>query len=338
LLDSRGIFFFAMFPGYDYDDDVLRSISLPADFDPASMSSGMPLIGDFYSQDVDVCRGLAMGHCDFMTGEESMSEFGLPGFDCDSRPDKQAHFSYGDVPPALPVDPDFRLEGTTVVIENSSPERIGMGLLNLLKQEAAATITKVSRIKFSVKAYVHVDGLSCDVKVRVYRQEVGFAVEFQRRSGDVLAFRRLFSLAKEHLNFYSASPEQDAFIDVHRPTVMQAPVAGQERSSKEELSITPLLEMARCTSALPLQAEVAEALAACASDANLSWQLSTPDAFEVREKLAGIDHVSVAHPMRRLSAALAHVAQSNVPRFVEGADHCIFPAAGAPPPPPLMRL
>jgi hypothetical protein len=281
-----------------------------------------------------------MGPCDFMAGEASTSKvgFGFPGFDCDSRPDKQAHFSCGDVPPAFPIDPDFRLEGTTVYIENSSPEQIGVGLLNLLKQEAAATITKVSRIKFSVKAYVHVDGLSCDVKVRVYRQEVGFAVEFQRRSGDVLAFRRLFSLAKEHLNFYSASPEQDAFIDVHRPTVMQAPVAGQERSSKEELSITPLLDMARCTSALPLQAEVAEALADYASDANLSWQLSTQDAFEVREKLLGIDHVSVAHPMRRLSAALAHVAQSNVPCFVEVADKGIFPAAGAPPPPPLMRL
>jgi hypothetical protein len=273
-----------------------------------------------------------------------MSKFGLSGFgsgfDCDSRPDKPAQFCFGDVPPALPVDPDFRLEGTTVVVENSPPEQIGNGLLNLLKQEAEAEITKVSRIKFTVKAYVHVDGLSCDVKVRVYRQEFGFAVEFQRRSGEVLAFRSLFRLASEHLNFYAraASPEQDAFIDAHRPTVMQVPVVGQVAASKEELSIAPLLEMARCTSALPLQAEVAEALANYASDANLSWQLSTPDAFEVREKLLGIDHVSVAHPMRRLSAALAHVAQSNVPCFVEGADHCIFPAAGAPPPPPLMRL
>jgi len=193
---------------------------------------------------------------------------------------------------------------------------------------------------------VHVDGLSCDVKVRVYSQEVGFAVEFQRRSGDVLAFRGLFRLASEQLNFYSRadSLEQHAFVDAHGPTVMQVPVVGQVGSFKREISIAPLLDMARsCASDLSLQAEVAEALAHYASDADLSWQLSTPDALEVRENLAGIAHVSVAHPMRRLSAALAHVAQSNVP-LVEGADNGIFPAVGmldsglAPPPPPLMRL
>merc|ERR1712227_847906 len=115
---------------------------------------------------------------------------------------------------------------------------------------------------------------------------------------------------------------------------MQAPVVGQVESSKRELSIAPLLVMARCTSDLGLQAEVAEALADYASDADLRWQLSTPDALEVCDNLNGIDHVSVAHPMRRLQAALAHVAESNVYPFVEGADTCIFPAVGVPPPPP----
>jgi hypothetical protein len=325
-----------MFSGYD-NDDVFRNVALPADFDLASsMSSGMPL-GDFYSENEDVHRGLVMGTSDF-SDFNFMAGSAQLGFECDSSPDKQAQFVFGDVPPALPVDPDFRLEGTTVTVENSSPEQIGNGLLSLLRQKAAASITKVSRIKFSVKAYVHLDGLSCDVKVRVYRLESGFAVEFQRRSGDALAFHRLYRLASDNLNFYScaASPEQHDFIDAHRPTVMQAPVAGQTESSKKELSIAPLLEMAmRCTSDLSLQAEVAEALADYASDADLSWQLSTPDALEVRENLAGIDHVSVAHPMRRLQAALAHVAQSNVSLSLEGADKCIFPAV---PPPPLMRL
>lgn len=276
------------------------------------------------------------------------------GFECDSSPDKQMQFFFGDVPPALPLDPDFRLECTTVIIENSSPEQVGNGLLTLLMQRAEATITKVSRNKFSVKAYVHVDGLSCDVKVRVYSQEVGLAVEFQRRSGDVLALRGLFRLASEHLNFYSraASPDQHAFDDAHGPTVMQVPLVGQMGSLKNEISISPLLDMARCASDLSLQAEAAEALADYAGDANVSWQLSTPDALEVRKTLSGVAHVSVAHPMRRLSAALAHVAQSaalahvaqsNVP-LVEGADNGIFLAVGmldsgvAPPPPLLMRL
>jgi hypothetical protein len=279
---------------------------------------------------MEVHRGLAIGAADF----------GPQGFEYDSCPGEQTQFFLGDFPPAMPVDPDFRCEGTTVIIENSSPEQIGNGLLNLLRQEAAASITKVSRKKFSVKAYVHVDGFSCDVKIRVYRQDFGFAVEFQRRSGDALAFQRLFRLASERLNSYShaASLEKHAFIDAHQQPVMQVPVA-QVVSSKQELSIAPLLEMAECTSDLNLLAEVAETLADYAMDTTLSWQLNTPDALKVRENIARIDHVSVAHPMKRLRAALDHVAQSDVPLFVEGADNCIFPAvSGAPPPPPRMRL
>jgi len=299
LIKGDFSFCFAMFTGYN-DDDTTRDLALPTDFDPASpMRSWTPSMGDFYSENEDVLRGLAMAAGDF---------------ECDRCPDKQAHFFFGagDVPPALPVDPDFRLECTTVIIEKFSPEQIGNGLLRFLRQEAAASITKVSRIKFSVKAYVHVKGLSCDIKVRLYRQECGFAVEFQRRSGDALAFQSLFRLASGHLNVHEV-----AFIDAHRPRVMQAPVVGQVESSKRELSCAPLLEMARCSADLCLQAEVAEALADYASDANLSWQLSTPDALEVCENLVGIHHVSVAHPMRRLSAALGNVAQFNFPHFVE---------------------
>jgi hypothetical protein len=327
-----------MFRGYD-DDDTFRSITLPANFDLGSAMS-LSMAGDPYSENDDVCRGLAMGSGNFdMPRSDSLD------FECDSKSDKQMQFFFGDAPPALPLDPDFRLECTTIIIENSPPEQVGNGLLALLKQRAGASISKVSRKKFSVKAYVHVGGLSCDVKVRVYSQEVGFAVEFQRRSGDALALQGLFRLASEELDFYSrAAPfEQHAFVDAHGPAQVQ--MVGQVGSSnKREISIAPLLDMARsCASDLSLQAEVAEALAHYASDANVAWQLSTPDALEVRENLTGIAHVSVAHPMRRLSAALAHVAQSNVP-LVEGADSGIFPAVGmldsgvAPPPPPLMRL
>jgi len=337
--------FFSMFHGYFDENDTHMNIALSADF-----AISTPLMGDFYSENEDVHRGLTMGAVDFM----SMLEPGPPGFQGDSCPalnkhdarDEQAQFLSGDVPPALPVDPYFRLEGTTVIVENLSPEQIGNGLLNLLRHEAAASITKMSRIKFTVKAFVHVDGLSCDVKVRVYRQQLGFAVEFQRRSGDTLAFQGLFRLASEHLDYYSrvAGNEQHTFASANRSMVMQVPTAvRQEGFSKQEFSIAPLLEMARGTSDVGLQSEVAEALAGYASDANLLWQLGTPDALEVRENLSLVDHVSVTHPMRRLAAALAHIAEPNVSLCNEGGDNCIFPAVGvlgsalAPPPPPLMR-
>jgi hypothetical protein len=325
-----------MYTGYDADS--LGGVALSADIDFAlAMCSGMPLMGDAYPEE-EICRGFAMGATDFM----SISKFGPQGFAHDGD---QAQFFLGDVPPAMPIEPGFCLEGTTVIVENSSPENIGNGLLNLLRQQAAAFITKVNRTKFTVKAYVHVDGCSCDVKIRVYRQDLRFAVEFQRQSGDAVAFGGLFRRALEHLNSYSraaASPEKRVFIDAHRPTVMQAPVVGQAGSSKQELSIAPLLEMAGSSSDLRLQAEVAEALANYAVDASLSSQLNTPHALKVRQDLAMIDHISVIHPMRRLEAALSHVTPSNV-SFFEGADSCIFETVGvaepsAPPQPPRMRL
>lgn len=307
-------------------------------------------MGDFYSFNEDVHRGLTMGIGDLMS-----SELGPSGFQFDSVPakdkhdarDEQAQFLHGDVPPALPSDPYFCLESTVVIIrETLSPEHIGNGLLSLLREEVAASITKMRRIKFSVKAHVFIQGLQCEVKVRVYKQEFGYTVEFQRRSGDILAFRGLFRLASERLDSYSraASEEQHAFAGVHESMVLQVPSAvGQPGTSKQELSIVPLLEMARGTSDVCMQSEVAEALAAYASDANFSSQLSTLDALDVCDKLSRVDHVSVAHPMRRLTAALAHVTESNVTLFAEGSDKCIFPAGGlesnfAPPPPPLMRL
>jgi len=334
-----------MFPGYFDENDSHMNVAFQSDF-----ALSTPLIGDFYSENEDVCRGLTMGPVDFMP----MLESGLPVFQGDSRPalnkhdarDEQTQFLSGDVPPALPVDPYFRLEGTTVHLKNLSPVQIGNGLINMLRHEAAASITKMSRIKFTVKAFVHVDSVSCDVKIRVYKQEFGYAVEFQRRSGDTLAFQGLYRLALEHLDYYSrvACEEQHTFASANRSMVMQVPSeVRQEGFSKQEFSIAPLLEMARGTSDVCLQSEVAEALAGYASDANLSWQLSTPDALEVRENLSLVDHVSVAHPMRRLTAALAHIAEPNISLCNEGRDNCIFPAVGvlgsalAPPPPPLMR-
>jgi len=163
-----------------------------------------------------------------------------------------------------------------------------------------------------------------------------------------LAFQALFRLASEHLDSYSrvASDKQQAFAGAHESMVLPVPPAvGHPGSSKQEFSIAPLLAMARGTSDVCMQSEVAEALAGYASEANLSRHVSTPDARDVCEMLSRVDHVSVAHPMRRLTTALAHVAHSDVTLFRKGDDKCIFSPAGGmfessstPPPPPLMRL
>lgn len=112
-------------------------------------------------------------------------------------------FQAGDVPPAVPLDPLFRLESTTIVIDGSSSAdaaALGNGLLEHLRTEASAKVRKVSRPKFSVKAHASCGDLSCELKARLYRQKDGScAVEFQRRSGDSIAFGGVFRRAADHL-------------------------------------------------------------------------------------------------------------------------------------------
>jgi hypothetical protein len=75
---------------------------------------------------------------------------------------------------------------------------VGNKLLDILISEGAS-INKVSLDKFSIKATICQQGLTCDVKVRLYRKDVGHVVEFQRRSGDALVFARVYNIAVDTL-------------------------------------------------------------------------------------------------------------------------------------------
>jgi len=103
------------------------------------------------------------------------------------------------VPPVLPSDPCFFLESTSFSVNGISANLLGKRLLDVLQSQASANVTKITQSKFSLKARVSMQGRDCDVKVRVFTMQFGYEVEFQRRSGDAVAFNDVYRLAKDRL-------------------------------------------------------------------------------------------------------------------------------------------
>ena len=110
----------------------------------------------------------------------------------------QRKFQEGDLPPAVPEDRFFHLAATTVSLRSASPWLIGARLVDFFCSEGAI-VEKTNPRKFSVKASYFVEGVVCNVKVRVYSLCVDFAVEFQRLGGDVVAFSHMYTKALDYL-------------------------------------------------------------------------------------------------------------------------------------------
>jgi len=108
-------------------------------------------------------------------------------------------FEGDTVPPILPSDSWFFLEPTSFSVSGVSSNLLGNRLLDLLQTDASANVTKVNQNKFSIKARVSIGGRDCDVKVRIFQQESGYKIEFQRRSGDAVVFHDVYRLAEEQL-------------------------------------------------------------------------------------------------------------------------------------------
>jgi len=133
--------------------------------------------GDFYSQDDShTCRAVPLAVHDVW-------------------------FQDSDAAPCVPTDPLFCFEATTVFIGHLRISAAGIGnsllslLLSRLHAEASAIITKVRPVKFALNARIECQGFCCEMKVRVYQQEAGHVVEFQRRGGDACLFARIYQRA-----------------------------------------------------------------------------------------------------------------------------------------------
>jgi len=336
--DPQGIFaggaLDASFPGdfYRVQDDVTRGITMDAGDlshmqEPSSKNGG-----DFYMEP-DVIKGVSMGavfdgHLDYMGKPEMFGmDAGLAAtslWGAGSMHANSAVFSLGferfqesDKPPCAPDDTFFQFEATTLFAKSRSPADIGNSVLDFLASQVLSSITKVRRHKFAIKADIFVENRKCTLKVRVYSERgEQFAVEFQRRSGDSLAFQSIFCQAKKHIQSSFAvvcggNSDLEASREQHDEN------SAVTESTAGSAGLQPLLEMAGCIDTPSLQAEAAVALANTAQDRSLARSLCSSEAFTEFLKLLQAESVDVLYPAARLLGSLSELPEAGK-FFAEG--------------------
>jgi len=243
------------------------------------------LSGDFYCEPDDVTRGLTLSLNDEFGFGSAFDVDRTNKLTCPGTSDEVFVAEYAA--PALWEDVQAVLESTTLQLSESSTVAVGNSLLAFFRNEADAKITKMSQKKFTIKAEVFVGGIWCCLKVRMYRSEGGTLVEFQKRSGDSIAFFSLYRQASASL--LGASPPQSTTLD--------APQMRQNEVLPAEQAIAPLIEMADSCRDMNLLAEVASALNAMANDPAVAAALRMPCAVSVLHQLEQVEDFRVAQPM-----------------------------------------
>mmetsp|Transcript_71309 Transcript_71309/g.159655 ORF Transcript_71309/g.159655 Transcript_71309/m.159655 type:complete len:426 (-) Transcript_71309:8-1285(-) len=309
---------------YREPDNVYRGLSMPA-----APLEGAPLApfkgfmeGEFFEPD-DILKGMNMAaeaHASRLGSSDMYKGLSkTPG-----GPSKASHVSPGDetfteadTPPDAPTDPFFKLEVTTVRITSRTPWEIGNDMLDFFKTRVVASITKVNRQKFTVKADVFVEASVCALKARAYQEEHGtYAVEFQRRSGDAVTFNRVFQQASKFLSprFIPVKLTEKRYTPEAYAEEASSEFGGEEllRSSAAESQgeLRPLLDMAGLLDLPSLQAECAAALADMAQDTRVACRLCTRHTFEDIKKLLQADCTEVAYPTARVLLYLAQCSEA----------------------------
>jgi hypothetical protein len=286
------------------------------------------LSGDFYREADDVTRGLSL--YSGASNYSQMQDFMHYGKACIGESETLwspllqkcrselpiSRFEEGDEAWQVPEDEFFQLEVTTIVVNSTSAALVGNRMLDFLGTQATCLITKVNRMKFTVKAEVCLDGLNCTTKVRIYKQAPGqYIVEMQRRSGDSIAFSRLYRQASYHLtscrnsqdgNFLTGPDHCTGAVD--KAPAIPVPDLGTEAL---DASLAPLFDLLESAGNLKLQAEAVQSLVEAAKDINLVVQLFTPQAFVAFRNLLQLVCFSIVEPLAHLLCHLALLARAD---------------------------
>eukprot|EP00931_Biecheleriopsis_adriatica_P117183 TRINITY_DN9271_c0_g1_i1.p1 TRINITY_DN9271_c0_g1~~TRINITY_DN9271_c0_g1_i1.p1 ORF type:complete len:385 (-),score=85.51 TRINITY_DN9271_c0_g1_i1:182-1336(-) len=284
-----------------------------------------PLAGDFYREEEDVFRGITLNSLPATAFEELAfrSSAISPRTDVIRTKDLKTpelrqplRFQARDKPPAVPDDGCFKIEATSLLLnsEEEAPWKAGNRLLDILQEDVTAEIKKVNRQKFTVKAAVLCCRFTCEVKVRGYQTSAWqFAFEFQRVSGDSLAFNGLFRLLKHKL-----CPPFGEDVQI-MPTLFLPPPPAQQEDSDSD-SLTPLIDAAHSAAGVSAQAEAAAGLAAAAEteDPCTVKQLCSPGACAAIKKLLEENCFEVSCQVARLLSKLALLPVAEVCFLREG--------------------
>jgi hypothetical protein len=170
-------------------------------------------------------------------------------------------------------------------------------LLDFFEREMIAEVTKVCKAKFAVKVDVFDRGTACSLKFRMYKQQSGeLVVEFQRRSGDIVAFHNIVR---------QACLKSD--LTCTKTPVNVTSSSNQSKGPKLIAEYAPLVEMLSLVDAPQLQAEAAASLATVASQ-DLIVDDSASQLLKNLSDLLQIDRIDVAYPTACLLSSLADCA------------------------------
>lgn len=291
-----------------------------------------------------------------------------------------------DWPPDAPGDPHFTYELTTVHVKTGRPCDIGNALLDFLTTQVLSCNIKVRTPsetklqKCSIKADVFSGNLVCTIKIRMYKnpdpepqrktaavfaaevhqffhsqlptEQTTFAVEFSRRSGDIVAFNSTFQQAVRFLkarmgvdalllsivpsapaslgcaSFVAPDFAEEAEDCAGRPLLLDLL---DERLAPGPDEVAPLLDMAGLDDLPALQVEAATALAELAKNSQAAACLCTESAFDAFKQLLGGADDSEARITSTAveyytASALERLAELDVahPFFAEPGEHGIL--------------
>eukprot|EP00930_Biecheleria_cincta_P054156 TRINITY_DN4009_c1_g1_i2.p1 TRINITY_DN4009_c1_g1~~TRINITY_DN4009_c1_g1_i2.p1 ORF type:complete len:379 (+),score=93.50 TRINITY_DN4009_c1_g1_i2:101-1237(+) len=231
-------------------------------------------------------------------------------------------FREGDLPPKLPDDDGFA-QATAIYVTDEAAWHAGNRLLTFLNEEVQAHVKKVNRIKFTMKAEVLFQSLTCVVKVRVYRLELSahvlnFVFEFQRQGGDSLAFSGFFRKARQCL---CPSTCNSAELSCEAPR-LPPPVAVLQEDEDFDCLLTPLLDAACHAEDRSIQASAAAGLAEAAEDS--PKQLCTDNGFVAIRRLMQVESFEVSSQVSRLLSRLFDSREADAYLVKEGMLHLLL--------------
>jgi hypothetical protein len=286
-------------------------------------------MGDFYREPDDITRGVTLSSFDFDNIDDVWDPKLSGSFDTSKLIDAPSsignsrrlisRFQELQEGRGVPEDPFFFLEQTTQFLEGASPSKAGNIVLDFLEKEIPSVITKVNDKKFTIKAEAFHSGQACQIKVYIYQQKSGCAVEFQRRSGDAIAFGGIYRKASEYLRermhggphavaTFSTVP---GHLDPKGPCVQCTPAGLSGEAAEEDLTI--LLQMPR--QAPHLQDEIASTVLHVAEEGQNLAAWCKPEAFDVLVELLDSERFAAAYPAAHLLARLADIPEAQ-PHFL----------------------
>jgi len=188
---------------YREPDNVVRGVTLestPFDFDSYGDACGAALSGPweplkFIEQPSRFIELPSKSNEESLRVIDESTEAG-PTFQGFKGP--QHRFTERQEGRKVPEDPFFYMERTTQFLPGVCASEAGNHVLDFFEQEIESRILKLSNEKLSFRAEAFHSGRDCQMKVYIYQQESGCAVEFQRRSGDSILFWDVYQKASEY--------------------------------------------------------------------------------------------------------------------------------------------